>query len=41
MYDLRWPTASNFVYLFAASGISLVSGLWVFNRFDGDLAEEL
>jgi len=41
MYDLRWPTTSNFVYLFVASGISLVSGLWVFNRFDGDLAEEL
>jgi ABC-type polysaccharide/polyol phosphate export permease len=41
MYDLRWPTLLNFVYLTSAAAISLVLGLWVFNRYDGDLAEEL
>jgi ABC-type polysaccharide/polyol phosphate export permease len=41
MYDLRWPTTSNFLYLFIASFLSLGVGLWVFNKFDGDLAEEL
>ena len=41
LYDLRWPTASNLVYLVVVSFSSLVVGLWVFNRFDGNLAEEL
>jgi ABC-type polysaccharide/polyol phosphate export permease len=41
MYDLRWPTASNFGYLIGVSAASLVVGLWIFNRFDGNLAEEL
>jgi len=41
MYDLRWPTASNFLYMTIAAFVSLVVGLWVFERFDADLAEEL
>ncbi|HUS60781.1 MAG TPA: ABC transporter permease [Acidimicrobiales bacterium] len=41
LYDLRWPTISNFVYLVIVSGVSLVLGLIVFHRFEGNLAEEL
>lgn len=41
LYDLRWPTLSNFAYLGAVSAVSLVAGLVVFHRFEGDLAEEL
>ena len=41
MYDLRWPTLSNFAYLVFVPIATLVLGLWVFNRFDGGLAEEL
>ena len=41
LYDLRWPSAFTFVYLIASSLASLALGLWVFNRFEGRLAEEL
>lgn len=41
LYDLRWPTLSNFIYLFVASFASLAGGLWVFHRFEGRLPEEL
>ena len=41
LYDLRWPTLWNFAYLTVAAVLSMAVGLWVFNRFDGDLAEEL
>lgn len=41
LYDLRWPTFSNFAYLTVVSGASVVLGLSVFHRFEGNLAEEL
>ena len=41
LYDLRWPTPSNFLYLTIVPAMSLAMGLWVFHRFEGNLAEEL
>lgn len=41
MYDLRWPTFSNFAYLTVAAVLSLAVGLVMFHRFEGNLAEEL
>lgn len=41
LYDLRWPTLSNWAYLCGVSFASLLIGFVVFDRYDGDLAEEL
>ena len=41
LYDLRWPTLANFAYLTLVALVSLVLGLFVFHRFEGNLAEEL
>jgi ABC-2 type transport system permease protein len=41
LYDLRWPTLANFAYLTIVAAVSLVLGLFVFHRFEGNLAEEL
>lgn len=41
LYDLRWPTLSNFAYLTSVAAVSLALGLVVFHRYEGNLAEEL
>jgi ABC-2 type transport system permease protein len=41
LYDLRWPTATQFGYLTAVGVLSMVFGLWVFGRLAPRFAEEL
>jgi ABC-type polysaccharide/polyol phosphate export permease len=41
MYDLRWPTVTQFGYLVAVAVVSMVFGLWVFARLSPRFAEEL
>jgi lipopolysaccharide transport system permease protein len=41
LYDLRWPSLQNFAYLTAWAVGALVLGMFVFNRFESRLAEEL
>jgi ABC-2 type transport system permease protein len=41
MYDLRWPTVTQFGYLAAVAVVSMVFGLWVFARLSPRFAEEL
>ncbi len=41
MYDLRWPSAGNIAYVVLVSFATLVTGAFVFRRFEGRLAEEL
>ena len=41
LYDLRWPTWQNWVYLLGWSAFSLVFGMSVFRRYETRLAEEL
>ena len=41
MYDGRWPTASNTLFLVLVSGAVLVLGYAAFKRYEGRLAEEL
>ena len=41
MYDGRWPTASNTLFLVVVSAVVLVLGYATFKRYEGRLAEEL
>jgi ABC-2 type transport system permease protein len=41
LYDLRWPTASQFGYLTGVAVASMAFGLWVFARLSPRFAEEL
>jgi ABC-2 type transport system permease protein len=41
LYDLRWPTATQFGYLTVVAVVSMVFGLWVFARLSPRFAEEL
>jgi ABC-type polysaccharide/polyol phosphate export permease len=41
MYDGRWPTLSNTLYLVLVSAAALALGYVVFKRYEGRLAEEL
>ena len=41
LYDLRWPDLGPFLYATGWSVAVLLLGIWVFNKFDGRLAEEL
>ena len=41
LYDLRGPTLFNVVYLSGWAAAALWLGTFVFNRFEGRLAEEL
>ena len=41
LYDLRFPPVADVAYLLAWSVSVFARGLWVFNRLDGRLAEEV
>jgi ABC-type polysaccharide/polyol phosphate export permease len=41
IYDGRWPSLSNTIFLVTVSAVVLVIGQLVFNKFAGRLAEEL
>jgi len=41
LYDLRWPTVNQFLYLTIISVVSIALGLWVFGRLSPRFAEEL
>jgi ABC-2 type transport system permease protein len=41
LYDLRWPTATNWVALVLISGVTLAIGAAGFRRLEPHLAEEL
>jgi ABC-type polysaccharide/polyol phosphate export permease len=41
MYDGRWPTLANTLYVVLVSLVALVIGYLVFKRYEGRLAEEL
>ena len=41
MYELRWPSALDLLYLSVVSFAALAAGLWVFNRLSVRFAEEL
>ena len=41
LYDNRWPEWGDLAYCLAAAVISLLVGSWIFNRFQGRIAEEL
>jgi ABC-type polysaccharide/polyol phosphate export permease len=41
LYDARWPSLANVLYVLAWTVASLAAGLWVFGRYEGRLAEEL
>ena len=41
LYDGRWPTLSNTLFLVVVSAVTLALGMFVFRRYEGRLAEEL
>lgn len=41
LYDERWPSLSNTLFLVVVSSVALVLGRAIFNRYAGRLAEEL
>ncbi|MEN3358648.1 MAG: lipopolysaccharide transport system permease protein [Mycobacteriales bacterium] len=41
LYDGRFPSAGDSLFLLVASALTLVVGYWVFQRYEGRLAEEL
>lgn len=41
LYELRWPTLSQFAFMTALAATSLLLGLWVFGRLSPRFAEEL
>jgi lipopolysaccharide transport system permease protein len=41
LYDLRWPTITQFGYLTGVAVVSMLFGLWVFARLSPRFAEEL
>jgi ABC-2 type transport system permease protein len=41
LYDGRWPTLSNTLFLVLVSGAAVLVGFVVFKRYEGRLAEEL
>jgi ABC-type polysaccharide/polyol phosphate export permease len=41
LYDLRFPPAGDLLYFAAWAAGTLLVGLWVFNRLEGRLAEEV
>jgi ABC-type polysaccharide/polyol phosphate export permease len=41
LYELRFPSLTQFAYLTVVSVASLAFGLWVFNRLSTRFAEEL
>ncbi len=41
LYDLRWPSFGWLAYVAGWAVVSLAVGVWVFNRFESRLAEEL
>jgi ABC-2 type transport system permease protein len=41
MYDLRFPSWNDTLFLVVVSGLTLALGMWVFSKLEGRLAEEL
>ena len=41
LYDGRWPTLSNTLFLVLVSAAAVIVGFVVFKRYEGRLAEEL
>lgn len=41
IYDNRWPDWSNVFYCIGAAACSFALGVWIFNKFQGRIAEEL
>jgi homopolymeric O-antigen transport system permease protein len=41
LYNLRWPTFTQWAAMIAVSAVSLVAGGWCFRRLESGLAEEL
>jgi hypothetical protein len=41
LYDLRFPPLGDVAYLLVWSVGLLAAGLWIFNRLDARLAEEV
>jgi ABC-type polysaccharide/polyol phosphate export permease len=41
LYDLRFPSWNDMLFLLVVSGATLALGMWVFSKLEGRLAEEL
>jgi ABC-type polysaccharide/polyol phosphate export permease len=41
LYDLRFPSWNDMLFLLVVSGSTLALGMWVFSKLEGRLAEEL
>jgi ABC-2 type transport system permease protein len=41
LYDLRFPSWNDMLFLVVVSGATLAVGMWVFSKLEGRLAEEL